>query len=134
MKADGQVFVGRYVIFESTFGLWLDPSVEDCSATWKWTPHGRLKIDIGILGKCWPQVVRGLLHELVEVGTVLRRCHFKPSNGLNPTPNDSYLIVMRHDEFSNVIDEAGDCVAYAIKDLELKWKAVCAKAKRKGKR
>ena len=124
MTKPKKIFVGRYAMNKATVELWLDPDSEDGSTHSAWSEgSGYASIaEIGCLGKVWPQLVRKLLHELAEWSAVLHKCHYHPSGILLPVPADSYLMVMTHPQFTQVIDEAGDALAYALPDMEKAWK------------
>lgn len=119
-----KTLVGRYAMNLGSVEVWLDPSHDDASGSHEWT-RGSGYCDVVVVG-CktlqWPQLVRKLLHELVEGSAVRERCHFHNSGILLPVPTDSYLMVMGHAQFTRVIDEAGDALAYALPDMEKAWK------------
>lgn len=124
MTKSKRILVGRYAMNKATVELWLDPASEDGTATSGWTATSGycVTVVVGCLDKCWAQIVRCLLHELVEYSAVLHKCHYHPSGILLPVPADSYIMVMTHPQFTQVMDEAGDALAQALPDLEKAWK------------
>ena len=113
-----KIFVGRYAMNKGSVVLFLDPSTIDSSASHGWTENAGYAAEavVGIKDAKWPQVVRAMLHEFLELSAVRERCHYHGSGLLLPVPTDSYLIVMTHPEFTRVVDEAGDALAYALDD------------------
>lgn len=113
-----KILVGRYAMNKGSVVLSFDRETGDSSADHGW--YEKLgycaRVVVGIRDKGWPQVVRAVLHELLELSTVRERCHYHGSGTLLPVPADSYLIVMTHPEFTRVVDEAGDALAYALDD------------------
>ena len=124
MTKSPRIRVGRYAMNKTTVELWLDPSTEDSYATSGWTESSGYCVTavVGCLDKCWAQLVRALLHELVEYSAVLHKAHYHPSGILLPVPVDSYIMVLDHPQFTQVINEAGDALAYALPDMEKAWK------------
>ena len=113
-----KIFVGRYAMNRGTVVLSLDPETEDSSARHGWYEKlgYRAHVVVGIRDKEWPRIVRHLLHEFVELSSVRERCRYHGSGLPLPVPADSYLIAMAHPEFTRVVDEAGDALAYALDD------------------
>ena len=128
-----KIFVGRYAMNKGTVVLSFDLETGDCSASHGW--HGKTgycaKVVVGIRDREWSQAVRGILHEFLELSAVRERCHYHGSGTLLPVPADSYLIVMTHPEFTRVVDEAGDALAYALDDARKAFDRLKKKEKTK---
>ena len=124
MTKSKKIFVGRYAMNRGTVVLHLDPGVSGGSGSHGWYEGSGYCADvsIGALDLEWPQLVRALLHELLELSALRERCHYHGSGTLLPVPVDSYLLVMDHPQFTRVVDEAGDALAYALPDMEKAWK------------
>ena len=124
MTKSQRIRVGRYAMNKSTVELWLDPTTDDGFASCGWTESSEycVTVVVGCMDRCWEQLVRVLLHELVEYSAVQHKVHFHPSEILLPVPADSFLLVMTHPQFTQVIDEAGDALASSMPDLERAWK------------
>ena len=124
MTKSKKIFVGRYAMNKGTMLLYLDPTTGDGSALFDWVEGTGYCciVTVGALDKLWAQMVRKLVHELVEISAVAAKVHFQPSGILTPVPADSYLMVMTHPQFTQVVDEAGDALAYALPDMEKAWK------------
>ena len=112
-----KVFVGRYAMNSGTVLLWLDPSTQDSSAWHEWDKKSGYagKIEIGVRGASENVIVKRMLHEFIESSAMRERVHFAPSWQFGP-PSDSYFLVMSHPQFTQVVNEAGDALAYALDD------------------
>ena len=116
-----KILVGRYAMNKSDAVLFLDPESDEASGTLGFRPKEAgggygATLTVGAKGRIWPQVVRKLLHEFLEMSAIKEGCHFHHSGDLLPVNADSYLLVMTHPEFARVVDEAGDALAYALDD------------------
>ena len=124
MTKSKKIFVGRYAMCKGNVKVYLNPEDESSYAFHTWTKDSGFccVCEVGCKEKEWNQIVRKLMHELVESAAVAEKVHFQPSGILSPVPEDSYLMVMTHPQFTQVVDEAGDALAYALPDMEKAWK------------
>ncbi len=124
MTKSRKIFVGQYVMNSGNVMLWLDPSTGD-SAAWHEKQVGEAglvcRVEVGVKNKAWSGVVQGMLHEFVEASAIRERVHLAPTWQFG-CPVDSYFLVMSHPQFTQVINEAGDALAYALPDMEKAWK------------
>ena len=118
-----KVFVGRYAMNSGTVLLWLDPSTQDSSAWHEWDEKTgyACKIEVGVKGKAWNGVVQSMLHEFIEASAMRERVHLAPTWQFG-SPTDSYFLVMSHPQFTQVVNEAGDALSYALPAAEKVWK------------
>ena len=124
MTKSKKIFVGQYVMNSGNVMLWLDPSTGD-SVAWHEKQDGRAglvcRVEVGVKNKVWSGVVQGMLHEFVEASALRERVHLAPTWQFG-CPTDSYFLVMSHSQFTQVINEAGDALAFALPDMEKAWK------------
>lgn len=120
----GPVRVGRYVMFDATFTVYLTAG-GDSGGYFEWREDGFILVDVAS-NDVWAKVVANALHEVMEVGFVLRRCHYTPYSALKNDAVDAFLFVARHHEFTEICQHAGDALSYMLPDLAEAWKKVQA--------
>ena len=127
-----KVFVGRYAMNSGTVLLWLDLSTADSSARHEWDEKTgyACKIEVGVKGKAWNGVVQSMLHEFIEASAQRERVHLSPTWQFG-SPTDSYFLVMSHPQFTQVVNEAGDALAYALDDARKAFDKLKKKEKAK---
>lgn len=123
MTKPKKIFVGRYAMNSGTVLLWMDPSTGDSTSWHEWDKKTgyACKIEVGAKNKAWSGIVQAVLHEFVESSAMRERAHLSPTWQFG-SPTDSYFLVMSHPRFTQVINEAGDALAYALPDMEKAWK------------
>ena len=118
MTKQKKIFVGRYAVNAGTVLLWLDPSTGSSTAWNEWDEKTGYagKIEVGTKGKAWSGVVQSMLHEFIETSAQRERVHLAPTWQFG-SPTDSYFLVMSHPQFTQVVNEAGGALAYALDDV-----------------
>ena len=69
----------------------------------------------------WPEVMSALLHEALELQMHRIGCRFDPTGDCG-RDHSSYLFVMTHPQFSNVVGRAAQFASAALPDLAKAWK------------
>lgn len=111
------LLIGRYTIFCNTFRVYMDPGDASSHAVFSWSPEGFVRISVGIRGHTWCQVVSSALHEVLEVGLRLKGCCLEPVCGLPRNDTGRFRFHMDHDQYTEVVQEVGDVLAFLLPDL-----------------
>ena len=125
------VRVGRYCMFDAPIVVWLTGDL-DSTTRFQWTPHSRIEMFIGtpeVGYPSWSQVVQNATHEVMETAFILKRCHFKPNGSLINSACDSYLMMARHYEFTEICQNAGDMLTMLLPDLSAAYKTFRKKSR-----
>jgi len=77
---DGHKRVGRYILFDTPITVYLVEG-RDSTTEFEWREDGYVRMDVA-RKDTWAETMGAVLHEVMEVGFVLRHCHFRPFCGL----------------------------------------------------
>lgn len=118
--------IGRFIMFDAPISVWLDPEGVDGTVCWKWNHDGYIKMMLPGAVEDWHRLVKTTLHECVECATVLRRCQFRPCGSLTHEYHaaDQYMMVMRHHEFTEIIEHAGDMLTHLLPEIRSTWEKI----------
>ena len=121
------ILLGRYTIFCNTFRVYVDPGDESSHAMFGWSDAGFVNVTIGIRGLTWNRVVASTLHEVMEVGMRLNKNCLEPVCGLNRYDTGRFRFLMDHDQYTEVVQEVGDVLAFLLPDLAKVYNKVTKK-------
>jgi hypothetical protein len=80
-----------------------------------------LRIKIGGDYKEWSQVVRVLLHEVVEAALTKAKVRYAPSEDMS-CDSATYLFCFTHSQMSDALGVAASFLVEALPDLSTAWK------------